>query len=81
MRVFASIKTIPSLKPLFIILSIACVLFTSGCIIDTDKDGHFNWDDDYPEDARYYSDKDGDGYADEIDAFPTSSAVLDEDRA
>ncbi len=56
-------------------LAIATVVILFGCIgaKDTDKDGHPDEDDHFPEDPNEWLDSDNDGYGDNSDAFPRDS--------
>ena len=46
-------------------------IFIFDLFKDTDKDGHPNYDDEYPNDPKEWSDKDNDGIGDNADWFPS----------
>ncbi|MBU7004413.1 MAG: hypothetical protein HXS50_02515 [Theionarchaea archaeon] len=58
-----------------VLLTIAAVVIFAGCIgaKDSDKDGHPDEDDHFPEDPTEWLDSDRDGVGDNSDAFPNDS--------
>jgi hypothetical protein len=58
-----------------VLLTVSLVVILSGCIgaKDTDKDGHPDEDDHFPEDPDEWLDSDNDGVGDNSDEFPNDS--------